>query len=95
MEWVDIDQQKPEESQQCLVYLSKGKDIAFGIWIDNRWFSGGMFGDSDWFTELVSHWMPMPAPPVVMPNNPLKVEHVLNNNTQCDCDGCFEARLAN
>lgn len=61
MEWIKLEDKKPEHNQQCFTYFG---DMAFGIWDNDEqaFYEGSMFTDSK-FTVNVTHWMPLPLAP--------------------------------
>ena len=63
--WISVDERLPEEAEQeskpfglCWL-VTDGKDVAFSQMHPANWNKE----DADGFTEMVTHWMPLPEPP--------------------------------
>ena len=57
--WIPVSERLPEEDQNVVVHTEDGTHVA-AIDEDGVWYPS--HGDG-WMFPIVSHWMPLPAPP--------------------------------
>lgn len=77
MNWVSVNERLPEDGQGVLVYLAvdgiftrKGLEIGHYDTSEPHFSGGWWVGDGIWLDNenLVTHWMPLPPPPVATPS---------------------------
>lgn len=74
-EWIPVAERMPQQGVRCIIatrvpgrYLIDGEpkdghEIAFGEWSGDRWKCFSTPCVSIMHPSMVSHWMPLPAPP--------------------------------
>jgi hypothetical protein len=67
--WVPVSERLPTDGR---AYMLRFEDAVFeynfGRWVDGAW--RGEAGQPHIFSSVVTHWMPLPAPPKEAPNVP-------------------------
>lgn len=64
-EWIPVTERLPQSESRCLVWEripNTEMAIEFASWLGDRWKTHGAIG-SVLHPSMVSHWMPLPAPP--------------------------------
>lgn len=65
-EWINIKNAIPEEYKSVIIYTTK-KRITLGIFDGENWIKEDDEIIAKWNIGEVTHWMPLPQPP--LPNN--------------------------
>lgn len=74
MKWIKIEDKKPKEGQNCLVYgswedensflIAGWQDIRFvAIWAEEDWHPLDTLCKEEHYVIKVTHWMPLPEKP--------------------------------
>jgi hypothetical protein len=63
MEWVNVKDRLPEDSQNIIFYLSSANDVMSGYYDALLKEFTILNGEWGWSTADISHWMPLPEPP--------------------------------
>jgi hypothetical protein len=63
--WIPVSEKLPEGNEWVLVLTTPNKAKHVMCWIGYEWrFSNGSIGNGYLLKEMVTHWQPLPAPPV-------------------------------
>jgi uncharacterized protein DUF551 len=68
MEWISIEDRLPKERTEIL-YIDSDRNMYLGTHYSGLWTHGELRG-----AKNVTHWMPLPLPPVPE-KPPLEIEH--------------------